>query len=71
MGYIRYKDLPLQTAAGRQIDVEYVSNLYLVNDKPVIQCNIREITQRKQAENSLRKNERLNRGLVDTCRIAF
>ena len=65
VGYIRYKDLPLQTAAGRQIDVEYVSNLYLVNDKPVIQCNIREITQRKQAEDSLRKSERLNRGLVD------
>ena len=65
VGYIRYKDLPLQTSAGRQIDVEYVSNLYLVNDKPVIQCNIREITQRKQAEDSLRKSERLNRGLVD------
>lgn len=65
VGYIRYKDLPLQTAAGRQIDVEYVSNLYLVNDKPVIQCNIREITQRKQAEDSLRKSERLNRSLVD------
>jgi two-component system cell cycle sensor histidine kinase/response regulator CckA len=65
VGYIRYKDLPLQTTAGRQIDVEYVSNLYLVNDKPVIQCNIREITQRKQAEDALRKSERLNRSLVD------
>ena len=65
VGYIRYKDLPLQTSAGRQIDVEYVSNLYLVNDKPVIQCNIREITQRKQAEDALRNSERLNRGLVD------
>jgi two-component system cell cycle sensor histidine kinase/response regulator CckA len=64
-GYIRYKDLPLKTAAGKQIDVEYISNIYQVNDKPVIQCNIRETTERKQAEDALRKSERLNRSLVD------
>lgn len=64
-GYIRYKDLPLKTASGKQIDVEYISNIYQVNGKPVIQCNIRETTERKQAEDALRKSERLNRSLVD------
>jgi PAS domain S-box-containing protein len=48
--YIRYEDLPLETADGRHIDVEFVSNVYMVNDKKVIQCNIRDITDRKQAE---------------------
>jgi len=49
-GYVRYEDLPLETKDGRHIDVEFVSNVYLVNGKKVIQCNIRDITARKQAE---------------------
>lgn len=48
--YIRYADKPLETADGRRIDVEFISNVYLVNRKDVIQCNIREITERKQTE---------------------
>jgi PAS domain S-box-containing protein len=46
-GYVRCKDLPLETKDGRHIDVEFVSNVYLVNHKKVIQCNIRDITERK------------------------
>jgi PAS domain S-box-containing protein len=53
-GYIRYDDMPLETAAGRRIDVEFISNIYLVNDDKVIQCNIRDITARKQAEEAER-----------------
>jgi PAS domain S-box-containing protein len=48
--YIRYEDLPLETYDGQRIDVEFVSNIYLVDDKSVIQCNIRDITARKQGE---------------------
>ncbi len=48
--YIRYEDLPLKTADGCRIDVEFVSNVYPVNDHNVIQCNIRDITERKRAE---------------------
>ena len=48
--YIRYDDLPLETKNGRKIDVEFVSNVYLVNNANIIQCNIRDISQRKQAE---------------------
>ncbi len=51
--YIRYEDLPLQTADGRQIAVEFVSNVYLVDNKKVIQCNIREISDRKRLEIAL------------------
>ena len=49
-GYIRYEHLPLETRDGRRIDVEFVSNAYWVNHNRVIQCNIRDITARKQAD---------------------
>ncbi len=49
-GYIRYEDLPLETRDGRYIDVEFVSNSYMAGGARVIQCNIRDITDRKHAE---------------------
>jgi PAS domain S-box-containing protein len=55
-GYVRYEDLPLQTRDGRHIDVEFVSNVYLVNGKKVIQCNIRDITAHKHAEELVTKS---------------
>jgi len=55
--YIRYDDLPLKTNSGRLIQVEFVSNVYLVGEEKVIQCNIRDITERKNAQNSLIENQ--------------
>jgi PAS domain S-box-containing protein len=46
--YIRYENLPLRTKGGNNIDVEFVSNVYGVNKNTVIQCNIRDITERKK-----------------------
>ncbi len=51
--YVRYEDLPLETADGRKIDVEFVSNVYQVDHHEVIQCNIRDITERKRMEMEL------------------
>ncbi len=48
--YVRYENLPLETAAGLRRDVEFVSNVYLVGEQKVIQCNIRDITERVRAE---------------------
>jgi PAS domain S-box-containing protein len=53
--YVRYEDLPLQARDGHKIEVEFVSNIYKVDDKKVIQCNIRDITARKKAENDLKE----------------
>jgi PAS domain S-box-containing protein len=59
-GYIRYKDLPLKTKNGLAISVEFVSNRYDVSGGQVIQCNIRNITERKIVEeNNKRLTERL------------
>ncbi len=52
-GYVRYEDLPLETSDGRHIAVEFVCNVYLAGDKNVIQCNVRDITNRKNAEQQL------------------
>ena len=55
-GYIRYEDLPLETKAGRRINVEFVSNMYGEDGDIVIQCNIRDISDRKRLEESLRQH---------------
>jgi PAS domain S-box-containing protein len=57
-GYVRYEGLPLETRDGRRIDVEFVSNVYLFDHKRVIQCDIRDITKRKRAEEALQQRNR-------------
>lgn len=59
--YIRYDDLPLRAKSGKLIDVEFVSNVYLVGKKKVIQCNIRDITERKHTQDALLKSQALLR----------
>jgi PAS domain S-box-containing protein len=57
-GYIRYDDHPLRTKDGRHIEVEFVSNTYNVGSTVVIQCNIRDINERRKAEAALRLRDR-------------
>jgi len=46
VGYIRFEHLPLETKSGKSVEVEFVSNVYEVDHHLVIQCNIRDISQR-------------------------
>jgi PAS domain S-box-containing protein len=73
-GYVRHEDLPLETADGRQIEVEFISNVYEMNHQKVIQCNIRDITERKRAEEKLRNTlldlERSNKELQQFAYVA-
>ncbi len=46
--YIRYENHPLRTRSGRIVPVEFVSNVYFVGSERVIQCNIRDISQRSE-----------------------
>jgi formate hydrogenlyase transcriptional activator len=65
-GYVRYHDLPLETKEGRSIAVEFVSNVYLVNNYKVIQCNIRDTTERKLMTEALKKSyDELERQAVE------
>lgn len=54
-GYVRYDNLPLETKDEQHIAVEFVSNVYLVDQTKVAQCNIRDITVRKEAEAEILK----------------
>jgi PAS domain S-box-containing protein len=53
-GIIYYDDVPIKTKAGQNFYVD----IYLVDRAKLVQCNIRDITERKQAEEALRKSER-------------
>jgi two-component system, chemotaxis family, CheB/CheR fusion protein len=64
--FIRYEYLPLQTKNGKKRAVEFVSNVYLVDHKKVIQCNIRDITERKIAEDALKENRTLLKTIIDS-----
>jgi PAS domain S-box-containing protein len=64
--YVRYEHLPLETSDGRKIEVEFVSNVYLVNGSKVIQCNVRDVTARRQAEESVRQlNANLEQRVIE------
>jgi PAS domain S-box-containing protein len=53
--YVTYENLPLETATGQRIQVEFVSHVYDVGNQQVIQCNIRDITERRRLEQEKEK----------------
>jgi len=57
-GYVRFEDMPIQKQNGEITEVEFISNVYLANNKKVIQCNIRDITERKRIERILKESEK-------------
>ncbi len=58
-GYVRYKDLPLKTKSGTEIAVEFVSNTYDCEGIKVIQCNIRNISDRKEDQAKILRHSQL------------
>ena len=55
--YIRYENLPLKTSTGKIRPVEFVSNVYKVDHHDIIQCNIRDISEREKAQKDLLEAE--------------
>jgi len=48
--YVRYENLPLESRSGHKIEVEFVSNVYEEDHHQVVQCNIRDITERSRLQ---------------------
>jgi PAS domain S-box-containing protein len=63
--YVRYEHLPLQTKQKKLRYVEFVSNSYMVDHIKVIQCNIRDITERKKTEEKIQEMQKKLEQLVD------
>jgi PAS domain S-box-containing protein/putative nucleotidyltransferase with HDIG domain len=71
-GHIHYDDLPLVTKCGRAITVEFTNNVfYMVDNKKIIQCNIRDITEQKQVAKKLKLASTYNRCLIETSLDPF
>jgi PAS domain S-box-containing protein len=54
-GYARYEHLPLESKRGQRVEVEVVANVYQEDHQPVIQCNIRDITERSRLEKRMKE----------------
>ena len=64
-GQVRYEDLPLESKSGDKREVEIVANRYDEDGKQVVQCNVRDITERKKNEGALRASEERLRTLFE------
>ena len=53
LGSIRYESLPLEDRHGMKHPVEMVANKYEEGHHPVIQCNIRDISERRRLEKQM------------------
>lgn len=54
-GQVWYEDLPLKTRDGRKLTVEFSGNVFQASGKKVVQCHIRDFTERKLAEDEIRR----------------
>jgi PAS domain S-box-containing protein len=59
-GIIYYDDVPVKTKAGQYIDTD----IYMVDRARLVQCNIRDITERKRAAEVIKKNGEQLRNLT-------
>ncbi len=64
--YVRFDNQSLTAADGRRIDVEFVSTVYPVDHHTVMQCSIRDITERKQAQEAQKSQLKFLETLIDT-----
>jgi PAS domain S-box-containing protein len=70
-GFVRYDDLPLKTHEGKRVEVEFVSNSYDCEGIKVIQCNIRNISDRRHTERALADSEARTRRLLQAANVGL
>ena len=66
---VRYENLPLRSVEGATREVEVVANLYDENGRTVVQCNVRDISERRRVERMLQEVEERQRLVLEACRI--
>ena len=53
--YLRIDQMQLETSHGKPIEIEMVANVYLEGDHRVMQCNIRDVTERSRLESKTKE----------------
>ena len=64
-GFVYVEEMPIQLWNGNITEVEFISSLYFEDGIKLIQCNIREIRERKTSENSLKAGPNKFRMIVE------
>ncbi len=70
-GFVRYENLPLVSNAGAKVEVEFVSNVYDCDGVKVIQCNIRNISDRVELQRQAVSREHRYKAISATALDAF
>jgi len=61
-------NLKVRRKSGETIDVEVISNRYEEEGRPVIQCNVRDVSERQHILEQLHESEKFRRLMVDSVR---
>lgn len=68
----RYESLSLERKDGGHVDAEFISNVYVAADRRLIQCNIRDITERKRLESlAVERLAELARSNADLAQFGY
>ncbi len=66
-GILNYEDVPLKTKSGQDVNAD----IYLVNRAKLAQCNIRDVSEKKQAENILKEEKKFIENALNTLQDIF
>ena len=58
-GVFRLNDVVLRNKDGRDLQVEVIANQYTEKDRPAIQFNMRDVSERKKFEREIQESQRL------------
>lgn len=63
--YNRFENVPIKNSEGNTIYVEFISNVYPKDRSGVIQCNVRDVTERYNLEEQISQSEKRYSNLLE------
>jgi PAS domain S-box-containing protein len=66
-GFLNYTDVLVKTKSGRQMDTD----IYLVDRATLLQCSIRDVSERKRTEDALRRSEEKYRNILEDIQEGY
>ena len=66
-GILNYEDVPIKSKSGKDVHAD----VYLVNRAKLAQCNIRDVSERKLADNILKEEKKFIENALNTLKDIF